>query len=114
MRTFTKKDLKNRMVVEYRNGERYMVVDDILLGDNYWCSLSQYSDDLTRKSCRVGEVCSDYDIVKVFPEIYYYSRMRTISVRNGDKILWQRHEVKEVTMTEIEEKFGCKVKIIKE
>jgi len=27
---------------------------------------------------------------------------------------WEREEVKEVTMAEVEEKFGCKVKIVKE
>lgn len=114
MKEFTKSDLKNRMVVEYRNGNRRLVVGDVLLGDNYWCSLSQYGDDLKRKSRRVGEDCSNYDIMKVFPEIWGYSRMRTISVENGDKPIWQRSEVKEVTMAELEEKFGCKVKIVKE
>jgi hypothetical protein len=112
MKNFTKDDLKNRMIVEYRNGERRMVIDDILLGDNDWCSLCQYSDDLICTSCRVGENCSDYDIMKVFSEIYSYNRMRTISIDNGDKLLWQRLEVKEVTMAEVEEKFGCKVKIV--
>ena len=30
------------------------------------------------------------------------------------KLLWQREEYKEVTMKEIEEIFGCKVKIVGE
>jgi len=109
MKEFTKADLRNRMVVQYRNGERRMVVGDVLLGDNCWCCLAQYNDDLIRIGCR-----RDYDIMKVFPKIWGYNRMRTISVGNGAKILWERSEVKEVTMDEVEEKFGCKVKIVKE
>ena len=30
------------------------------------------------------------------------------------RLLWKRKEYKEVTMQEIEEKFGCKVKIVEE
>lgn len=38
---------------------------------------------------------------------------RTRRVNSCNKI-WKRSEVKEVTMAEVEEKFGCKVKIVKE
>lgn len=30
---FTKKDLKNKMVVELKDGDRFVVIDDILLND---------------------------------------------------------------------------------
>lgn len=38
------------------------------------------------------------------------------SIVDIDDIIWdwKREEIKEVTMSEVEEKFGCKVKIVKE
>ena len=56
---------------------------------------------------------AEFDIAKVYE--------KTICLLNLEKdlpfemdILWERSEVKEVTMAEVEEKFGCKVKIVKE
>ena len=102
-----KSDLKNRMVVEYRNGERRMVVDDMLMGDSQYGELRCYDDNL---NCSVDDDMVEYDIVKVFDKI------NTFREKNSKYLvlLWDRSEVKEVTMSEIEEKFGCKVKIVKE
>ena len=44
MKDFTKSDLKNRMVVEYSNGERRMVVGDVLIGNNGLNCLVGYND----------------------------------------------------------------------
>lgn len=108
MKEFKKSDLKNRMVVEYRNGERRMVVDNMLIGYSQYGDLDEYNNDLSYK----GTFPKDLDIVRVYPEI-------TTFRRKYDKIdlampIWERQEAKEVTMAEVEEKFGCKVKIVKE
>ena len=44
---FTKKDLKNKMVVELKDGDRFVVIDDILLNDCSFDYLSYYNDDFT-------------------------------------------------------------------
>jgi len=106
-----KSDLKNQMIVECRNGLRYMVVDDIFVGYSSWLYLHAYDDELKCKSCRIGENCKDYDIIKVYSQAYSFAEGNFFS---EDKVIWERSEVKEVTMSEVEEKFGCKVKIIKE
>lgn len=109
MKDFKKSDLKNRMVVEYRNGYRRMVVDDRLMGISGSGCLKNYNENLTIK---VPDLSSrDFDIIKVYNQISTIDEMRSV---NSCNILWQRSEVKEVTMAEVEEKFGCKVKIVKE
>lgn len=99
-----KSDLKNRMVVELRNGERRMVCDNMLMGFDYSENLDNYNRDLT---CILLGGGKDYDIVKVYKEI------NIIMARESDiSPLWERPKIKEVTMEEIEEKLGCKVKIV--
>lgn len=104
-----KNDLQNRMVVETRLGNRYLVVDDWLLGVNgrNFVPLEQYNDDLTNT-----DIGSDYDIMKVYRKTiqFYWT--------NECDLLWERDETpKEVVMTisEIEEMLGIKyLKIISE
>ena len=104
MKEFTKADLKNRMVVEYRNGDRRMVVDDVLIGYNGFVCLSAYNAYLEMKNRSLSE----FDIVKIYNTICSLTEVADEDL----SLLWQRQEVKEVTMAEVEEKFGCKVKIV--
>lgn len=101
---FTKADLKNRMVVKYRNGKRRMVVDDLLVGENYYGVLTMYNNDLTHKTD------NERDIIAVYPKAHIFAMLNDIE--SYFTPLWERSEAKEVTMAEIEEKFGCKVKIV--
>lgn len=112
MKEFTKSDLKNRMVVEYRNGKRRMVVDNMLIGYSQYGDLEEYNDDLSYNGGYNGTLDSGLDIVKVYSEINVFGNKDNI--RKLGTPIWQRSEVKEVTMAEVEEKFGCKVKIVKE
>ena len=50
MKDFKKADLKNRMVVECRNGGRYMLVDDRLLSNDGYNFLYSYDEDLIMKN----------------------------------------------------------------
>ena len=109
MKEFTKSDLKNRMVVEYRNGYRRMVVDDRLAGINGSGHLDNFNEDLTAKG--QTSVSRELDIVRVYNRIDTLDEIRRVNSCNK---IWERSEVKEVTMAEVEEKFGCKVKIVKE
>ena len=82
--------------------------------------LYNYDDDLTDSS---GSL-SDYDIMAVrttsdinlkFSVPFIFNTL-FYSCKEPNRIFWdwEREEVKEVTMAEVEEKFGCKVKIVKE
>ena len=111
LENFTKSDLRNRMVVETRSGRRYMVIDDRLLSDTNYLWLNShydehnlfyhgYNDDLTMSSS------ANLDIIKVYKEV------NNLCVYGILDLLWERKPIKEVTMSEVEEKFGCRVKII--
>lgn len=73
---------------------------------NEFEELTEYHDDLTHKDG------NDLNIIKVYQpdNLEDYTTMKAY---NEDYLIWERkEETKEITMTEIEEKFGCKVKII--
>ena len=57
---FTKKDLKNKMVVELKDGDRFIVIDDILLNDCSFDYLSYYNDDF------INNELPGLDIIKVY------------------------------------------------
>ena len=110
----TLNDLKTGMIVKTREGKYNIVMrdfideGDILAGlscnnkiSDTWTSLSNYNQDMTNS--RFPHI----DIMSVYSSYLY-------SADTPKKLLWERKEYKEVTMSEIEEKFGCKVKIIEE
>ena len=55
MKTMTKSDLKNGMVVETRLGKRGLVVGENILFDIEFCSLEMYDDDLRNYEIGVEE-----------------------------------------------------------
>ena len=110
-------DLKDGMVVVLRNGEPYIVLKnafyygDILAGYknfgefyNTQISLTRYNADMTFKSKNMDP----FDIMEIYekPEDIFHEFFKK------GKLIWKRKKHKEVTMQEIEEKFGCKVKIV--
>ena len=108
----TLNDLKTGMIVKLRNGDYHIIMrdfiddGDILAGLSCnnkilgtWTSLSNYNQDMTRSGVPY------LDIVSVYASYPY-------SADTPTRLIWERNEYKEVTMKEIEEKFGCKVKII--
>ena len=48
------------MVVEYRDGEKRLVIDNDLIGDDGHLTLTNYNDDLK------NTLFSDLDIIKVY------------------------------------------------
>ncbi len=100
---FTKADLRNRMVLERRDGIRYLVIDDVLMRNRCHSMLSDYDDNLIEIKTQNPRL----DIVRVYDEILNYEYLDYTT-----HLLWERDACKEVTMAEIEQKFGCKVKIV--
>lgn len=102
---FTKADLKSGMVVQFRNGARCLVVDQCFISNRFHIPFDNVNDTLD------GRYTTAKDIMRVYEPIYFLS---DLSEASTCKILWERDEAKEITMSEVEAKFGCKVKIVKE
>ena len=87
MKEFTKSDLKTGMFVKQRGGEFKLVLDDVISGGNSWGALSNYDDDMLKKS----RVFAGLDIVAVYERIIggclsdYLGGQRL-------KIIWERTE----------------------
>lgn len=105
MKEFTKAELKNGMVVEQRCGTRKIVIDDRIIGYDEYGELRNYRDDLLHHNQ------PSLDIVKIYKPT---NTIEQALKRNDLELLWERSEIREVTMAEVEKEFGCKVKIIKE
>lgn len=105
--SFTKKDLKNRMVVETRGQHLFLVVDNCLLGYGEWNRLSMFDENLMFK----GGLYRELDIMKVYPEIECFSKTDK-SLFLPNRPVWERDGIKELTIEELEKQYGCKVKIV--
>lgn len=94
-----KRDLKDGMVVETREGNRYLVVGDILMNLN--CKgfnlIEFYNDDL---------LCEDdscFDIMII------YNKVNTLDEAKNEKdVYWEREWNTEMTISEIEKALGIK------
>lgn len=104
---FTKDMLRDGMVIQNRCGEHRLVINGCLVGDDVYGNLRTYTEDL----CSTTD--PSYDVVAVYREIQTLEDINS----NHRVPLWVRKEntkIKEVTIADIEKKFGCKVKIVKE
>ena len=77
----TKKDLEERMVVETRAGNRYLVCGNSIIRNKGYCYLSDYNDNLTAKF-------SSLDIVKVYDVV---STLEDITDPNLT-LIWERKD----------------------
>ena len=108
---FTKNDLKDGMMVEQRDGSRWLWLYGALRGIGVWCSVTQ--EDLTGQN-------QDLDIVKIgYPEIdnAFLGRGGLEFILESDfaETLWERQVEKEISSEEalavLKEHYGCDVKI---
>lgn len=102
--TELKNKLENRMIVETREGKRYMVVDNILVGKNGYSNLNGYTGSLKH------ETFSDLDIMKV----YTHQNIFKPAFEGVLGVVWERKEPKKLTVSEIEDLLGYPVEIVKE
>ena len=97
----TRNDLKFGDILTLRNGDRYVVADGYMYGEDYCYDLDSdkidlwYNDDLTER-----ENDKEQDIVKV---------------ERLDNVIYERkEEAKEMTVEEISKALGYEVKVVKE
>lgn len=109
MAKFTLDMIKDGMVVEIRNGSRWLKVSDTLISTNgNYEPLKKYNNDLTHISN------DEFDITKVFKIQSTYMCLPTnLSSINNNAIIWQKKEPKEMTIAQIEEALGYTIKVIK-
>lgn len=106
---FTKKDLKDGMVVETRDGCRYIVVGDRLLAEDGFLWLSEYDDALL--DCVSRRESSIFDIMKVFDVTNNLSPLYKDKTEPiGLKVLFDRTDSGQRTSTtnENKAKYFCK------
>ena len=96
---FTKADLKDGMVVEYKNKYRRLVVDNMLIGQYGWSELRRINYDLKYS---IGDHES-HDIAKVY-KIKHPRDFRTLLDDDNLELIWQRTETKRMTAEEIRQK----------
>ena len=97
IKTMTKSDLKNGMVVELADGSRALVINGLLVFEDDYQGLSAYKDDLTTKIFN-----NEMQINKVFKSKLY--NLCDVLVDNLT-LIWERKEKEEI-------KVGDKVKVI--
>ena len=117
----TKSELKTGMVVTTREGHKYRVYrniateytnisdkeNDVLVGSLAdWHRLEYYNDNLTHK------VYKEYDIMLVELVNHPYDFIKDLDNVKITKTLWERQEVKELTVAEISKLLGYEVKIV--
>jgi len=104
-----KSDLVNGMVVEMRDGDKYMVLKtrnfEAIVNEDDYSNLRDCNEDLTDSTDR------DFDIVA----IYEPQSADEAEMDEWDYLapIWERSEHKELTVAEIEKQLGYKVKIVK-
>ena len=94
---FTKADLKDGMVVEYRDGKRRLVLNNFLIGIDGYFDLSNYSENLKDKNS------SDRDVVGVF-KVNIVTNLDYIFRTENLELIWERTESKKMTTEEMRQK----------
>lgn len=104
---FTKADLKEFDIVEFKNGNKTLVINDIILGELSigGFDLISWTDDLRDK------YTDKYDIMKIYRSTDSIPTDR--SKWNDLPVVYERTEVKEMTIEEISEALGYEVKVVK-
>lgn len=94
---FTKKDIQFGDVITLGNGERYVYAGNALCGENHGVC-DGYSIKAWDENLKSTLENKNKDIVKI--------------ERNGN-VIWEREEVREMTIEEISKVLGYEVKIVK-
>lgn len=97
---FTKADLRDGMVVEYRSKSygRRLVIGDMLIGAEGSHQLIYYNEDLIDTT---GD--KDFDIMRIY-KIQHVSRFNEILLYSNLELIWERKERKKMTIEEMRKK----------
>ena len=119
MKEFTKADLKTGMIIVNRKGVEYVVIKGMEHGfdstkdafmnisKHTWDGLDFYTNDLLNNNDM-----PEMDIMEVYLAPHPYCIQDIDYERDKRKLLWKREEVKELTVDEISELLGYKIKVV--
>lgn len=79
-----RQDLKNGMVVEVKNGTRYLVCGDKFIRDYGYLNIEDYSNELKH----VLYCDNDFDIMTVYEEVYNLDE-----IKNTNRAIWRRQSL---------------------
>ena len=120
-----KSDLKTGMIVTLRSGCEYMVFLDVdhnydhtknflVNGNNHsWISFQYITEELFGLDYD-GLRHKGYDIMKIESLPHPFALQEIDFNKSQRRTLWERVEIKEMTVAEIEKALGYKIKIVKE
>lgn len=94
---FTKADLRDGMVVKYRNGDKRMVINEAMIGVEGYSNKHNFREDLTHK------IYGKLDIVSVY-EVEEYGKFANMLSDNNLILIWERKEPKKMTVEEMRQK----------
>lgn len=103
-----KEDLKTGMLVQFRNGNIYMVINDYFININGWMPTKKYKGNLTFNGN------SEYDIIKVSDMLIQHDlkpEYWTEETINNNILWYRKKEIPELTMQEAIDKIGFEFKI---
>lgn len=108
---FTKADLRDGMVVEWRIGDRFFLLCDRFITYDGFEKLAGYDNDLNHVNCN-----KDYDIVKVFVvKLDSVTSLKNLFDDENLELIWEQKETKRMTPEEmrkkLEELTGEKIEI---
>lgn len=111
VKSFILDNLENGMVIEYRDGDRALVLGDRLVGRHSWTSVMGYKNNLNH------DTYSDMDIVKVFV-IKHMTDITDLSEVAGTierddylELIW-KEPVAQYTYEELKEILGHEFEIV--
>lgn len=106
-----KSDLKTGMFVKFRNCTTGIVNLNVAGGelvtvDRGTVSLDSFKEDLTHNFMQIYDIIKIYDCPK--ESVLKYGGRLPFAY----ELIWQRKEIKEMTVKEIEKELGYKIKIV--
>lgn len=93
IKTMTKSDLKNGMVVELRNGKRFLIVNELGIGKDTYINLDGFSGYDEKLNDVSG--AKTFDITKIYKTIGY--TFNNLFDNKRLSLIWEREEKEELS-----------------
>ena len=104
----TKADLKDGMIVELGDHTLMLVIQNKLVDKSSYTILGNFNDDLTH----TAKYRDDMHIMKVYTTVG--KTLNDMFDRRFLREIWCREPIKEMTISQLEELLGYKIKIVGE
>ncbi len=108
-----KMELKEGMIIECRNGNRYLlrnVRGYLILSANTCWENCTYDNNFIDIGCYAKEFHGDYDIMKIYESNAYV--LEDLFNNNYLTCIWERKEPKKMTLAQISEALGYEVEVV--